>query len=79
MTDTTYQPKVYKKAGGNTQVIANGGEINVEPGGKITADGTQAAAIDAVPTAGSAAAAANATAINSIRVALAAVGIIASE
>lgn len=41
----TYQPKVYKKDGGDTEVIASGGSIDVESGGKITAAGTQASAI----------------------------------
>lgn len=45
MADGTYTPKVYRKQGGNEMVVASGGEINVEPGGKITADGTQAANI----------------------------------
>lgn len=35
MVDTTYQPKVYKKAGGNTLVVASGGKIEVESGGEI--------------------------------------------
>jgi hypothetical protein len=45
MADETYQPKVYKKQGGDELVIANGGEINVETGGIITANGTQASAV----------------------------------
>jgi hypothetical protein len=36
MADGTYQPKVYKKDGGNTLVVASGGSLVVEPGGSIT-------------------------------------------
>ena len=35
MPDTTYMPKVYKKDGGDTLVVASGGQIAVEAGGKI--------------------------------------------
>jgi hypothetical protein len=45
MADATYQPKVYRKQGGDELVVASGGQINVESGGKITAAGTQAAHI----------------------------------
>lgn len=37
MPDTTYQPKVYNKQGGDVIVVANGGEIQVESGGKMEA------------------------------------------
>lgn len=33
MADTTYQPKVYRRQGGNVLVVASGGKILVEPGG----------------------------------------------
>ena len=33
MSDATYQPKTYRKDGGDTMVIANGGKLIVEPGG----------------------------------------------
>lgn len=64
----------------NTKIsLRQGGDqIDVASGGKITAAGTQAAAITNVATAGSATAAANATAINSILAALRGVGIIAT-
>ena len=39
MADSTYQPKVYRRQGGDVLVVANGGEINMEPGGKISSDG----------------------------------------
>lgn len=42
MADATYQPKVYRDKGGDRQVVKGGGEIKVEPGGKVTNDGTQA-------------------------------------
>ena len=35
MVDGTYQPKVYRKQGGNELVVASGGAITVEPGGSI--------------------------------------------
>lgn len=74
----SYNTKVYIKQGGEELVVASGGEINVESGGAITAAGTQATAISDVATAGSATAAANATAINDILAALRGVGVIAS-
>ncbi len=90
MADGTYQPKVYMKEGGNTQVVADGGEIDVESGGKITADGTQASHIADASTAHAlsdsfddeeAEAALNAlgTKINAILAALEGVGITASS
>ena len=65
----------------NTKIsLPQGGDrIDVASGGQITAAGTQAAAIANVATAGSATAAANATAINSILAALRGVGLIASS
>ena len=36
MPDTTYQPKVYRKQGGDEQVVASGGLITIESGGSIT-------------------------------------------
>lgn len=45
MSDATYGPKVYHKQGGDELVVASGGGINIEPGGAITADGTQASAL----------------------------------
>ncbi len=45
MADATYESKVYRKQGGAELVVASGGEINIESGGKITADGTQASAV----------------------------------
>lgn len=71
MSDATIQAKVRMRAGGD--------ELDIAPGGKITADGTQAAHIADVATAGSATAAANATAINAIIAALEGVGILASS
>ena len=35
MADTTYQPKVYRKQGGDEIVVADGGKITVESGGEI--------------------------------------------
>jgi len=45
MADATYQPKVYMQQDGDVQVVKSGGEINIETGGTISADGTQASAI----------------------------------
>jgi hypothetical protein len=45
MADATYQPKVYRKQGGDELVVSNGGELNIESGGAITDDGTQASHI----------------------------------
>jgi hypothetical protein len=45
MADVTYQTKVYDKQGGAELVVASGGAIKIETGGKITANGTQAAHI----------------------------------
>ena len=64
---------------GGLVTLQSGGAIDVEAGGLITAAGTQAAHIADVPTAGSAAAADNATAINAILTALEGVGILASS
>lgn len=54
----SYQPKIYKKDGGDTQVVASGGEVQVESGGElniasggtISAAGTQAANVVAAKT-----------------------------
>jgi len=40
-----YNSKIYNKQGGDEVVVASGGEINIESGGKITDDGTQASHI----------------------------------
>lgn len=40
----SYQPKVYRKQGGDEVFVASGGAINVETGGAIKANGTQASA-----------------------------------
>jgi len=42
MVDTTYQNKVYHKAGGDELVVASGGKITVESGGAIqSSDGSE--------------------------------------
>ncbi|OGT54649.1 MAG: hypothetical protein A3E01_09865 [Gammaproteobacteria bacterium RIFCSPHIGHO2_12_FULL_63_22] len=35
MADGTYQPKVYRAQGGDRQVVASGGEIDIESGGAL--------------------------------------------
>ncbi len=81
MADATYEPKVYRRQGGDELVVASGGEINIESGGKITADGTQASAIDDITVTGTYADDDDniEAAINGILAALRGVGIIASS
>jgi hypothetical protein len=53
MGDPTYQPKVYRQQGGDRLVVASGGEIKLETGGKIVPNsGTQASAITNAPAGG---------------------------
>ena len=47
MADTTYNAKVYHKQGGDELVVASGGLLNIETGGKIVVNGTQGAALTA--------------------------------
>lgn len=44
MANATYQPKVYRQQGGNRQVVASGGEIDIEAGGALKLAGTAIAA-----------------------------------
>lgn len=39
MADLTYNPKVYKSNGGDTQVVASGGVLNIESGGALQVAG----------------------------------------
>lgn len=39
--DTTYQPKVQMRQGGNALAIASGGEVDIESGGALKLAGTQ--------------------------------------
>ena len=39
MADLSYQPKVYRKQGGEEFVVASGGKINIETGGDIEVNG----------------------------------------
>lgn len=53
MADATYQPKVYRKAGGEQFVVASGGSVLMETGGKILPNsGTQASHIANITTTG---------------------------
>lgn len=45
MADTSYGAKVYRVQGGDTIVVKDGGVINVEAGGEIRDDDTQASHI----------------------------------
>jgi hypothetical protein len=38
MADTTYQPKVYNKQGGDELIVASGGELKVESGGATSVE-----------------------------------------
>ena len=40
-----YEPKVYRKQGGNELVVAEGGRITVEDGGEIQLEGLSAEAV----------------------------------
>lgn len=40
MVDTTYAPKTYRKDGGDAQIIASGGYLDVETGGELRIGGT---------------------------------------
>ena len=80
MADDTYEAKVYSKQDADEFVITDGGKLKIETGGQIVPDdGTQEAAIDDVPTGGSADAAENADAINAILAVIRALGLIATS
>lgn len=81
MADSTYSPKVYNKQGGEELVVASGGKVNVETGGQIVANGTQAGAIANITVTGTYATDDTPieTAVNSILAALRGAGIIASS
>lgn len=86
MPDSTFQAKVYREQGGDKLVVASGGEIKMESGGKLTNAGVQAAAIANAPAGGTGAAAGGydtaanrdllIAAVNSILAALRGAGII---
>lgn len=40
MADASYQPKVYRKQGGDEFVVASGGSIDIESGGALKVSGT---------------------------------------
>jgi hypothetical protein len=48
MPDGTYQPKVYRKPGGDIQVVASGGLLQIEAGGQFDNAGAVASAAIAV-------------------------------
>jgi len=80
MADGTYTPKVYRTAGGDSQVIASGGTIKVETGGKLVPNsGTQAATIAAVSSATIAWTTAEKAKFNSLLAACKGVGIVATS
>lgn len=74
-----YNTKIYREQGGERIVVAAGGSIDVHTGGVFTVNGEQLDAIADVPTAGSATAAGNATAINLILARLRSLGAISES
>lgn len=74
----SFNCKVHESQGGDVYTIESGGALDVKTGGQITANGTQAGAI-ADQNTGTATAATNAAAINSILAALRGAGVIASS
>lgn len=50
MAEASYGPKVYHKQGGDTLIIASGGVMDIETGGKVYANGAQGAALTAQDT-----------------------------
>lgn len=80
MADATYSPKVYRANGAEQLVVASGGTIKIETGGKIVPNsGTQAANIVAA-TGGATGAVFNLqTKFNSLLTACKAVGILATS
>lgn len=44
MADASYQPKVYRKQGGDELIVASGGAIDIESGGALKIAGTQVSA-----------------------------------
>jgi hypothetical protein len=79
MADATYQPKFYRKEGGDTAVVASGGSIDVESGGTITNDGTQASHIADVSVTTVAWTTGDKAKVNSILAAMEGVGILATS
>lgn len=77
MADATYGTLVYMKQGGGSLVVASTGEIKIESGGTITADGTQASHIADLAT--GATNAQIATAFNTLLAAAEGVGILATS
>ena len=79
-----YETKVYREPGGAVLTVASGGSVDVETGGKILANGTQASHIaDAAVAAGTAPDAAEFDAVvgnlNAVLAALEGVGVLASS
>lgn len=80
MADNSYSPKVYLRQGGDGLVIASGGVIKVESGGKIVPNsGTQAAAVTAVATTTIAWTTAEKGRVNSLITALTNIGVLATS
>lgn len=73
---SSYNSKVHMDQGGAQLSVESGGTINMETGGKVLANGTQAGAI--ADTTGSYTMTQMSTTVNSILVALRGAGVIAS-
>lgn len=78
MADATYQPLVYRQQGGDILVVASGGDINVESGGTISNDGTQASTIADVSVSTVVWTTGDKAKVNSILAALEGVGVLAT-
>ncbi len=81
MADSLYEPKVYRRQGGDAQVVKSGGKIIIQGGGYITPSGESVAAHIANATGGITISAAGTgqAKINAILAALRGVGILATS
>lgn len=79
MADSLYEPRVYRRQGGDAQVVKSGGKIIINAGGYITPSGESVAAHIANFTSSANMSSAQVTKINNILVALRGVGILATS
>ena len=79
MADTLYQPKVYKRQGGDVLVVKAGGKIVIQGTGAITASGESKAAHIAALTSSANVSAAQIAKINGIITALQNIGVLATS
>lgn len=81
MADSLYEPRVYRRQGGDAQVVKSGGKIIIQGGGYITPSGESVASHIANATGGITISAAGTgqAKINAILAALRGVGILATS